>query len=441
MGMAEFMHTHLGHLETPEFVKMASKFPSIQNVDGSRSTLKNETDRLAKRPKQKKQNEASTTSHLETKESTKSFRGLNPHSQAELSAKPHSTKDKRPRGPSKPEGMAHLPPQGAHSQSSHMPPHSTKDKRPRGPEKPEAMAMLEVKRESESETARHSQEDEAARQSEEEAAPTPAVTSDGGTADPPHCSETACDNRENLCSGEVGDQASCGSCWAWTTLNAFQSAVCQQFEGLYEAMSVQELIDCEDTCGCSGGHWAAAADYIVEKDRMASAVEYEYESAENSICASEEKSNALVVESETSTAYDLVAPTSLPMVGQDHNEVTDIIALWLRRYGALYVTLAVPGSDEWLYNYGQLVAHCNTGAANHAMTLVGYNFDTNNEFGKRYWIVKNTWGKGWADRGYIYLDVDACPTAPDTETIGVFHEVVLFEANKHKSEKQGFFRK
>jgi C1A family cysteine protease len=40
----------------------------------------------------------------------------------------------------------------------------------------------------------------------------------------------------------------------------------------------------------------------------------------------------------------------------------------------------------------------------HAMNIVGYG----EREGKKYWILKNSWGKSWGDDGYMYIakDVD-----------------------------------
>jgi C1A family cysteine protease len=55
-------------------------------------------------------------------------------------------------------------------------------------------------------------------------------------------------------------------------------------------------------------------------------------------------------------------------------------------------------NDEWQFYSSGIFNGC-TGSPdlNHAVTLVGY--DTTK------WIVKNSWGTGWGEGGYIYLSM------------------------------------
>ena len=44
-------------------------------------------------------------------------------------------------------------------------------------------------------------------------------------------------------------------------------------------------------------------------------------------------------------------------------------------------------------------AQCNPSGLNHAVVLVGYGYDTTAK--KEYWIVRNSWGTNWGEKGYV----------------------------------------
>ena len=63
------------------------------------------------------------------------------------------------------------------------------------------------------------------------------------------------------------------------------------------------------------------------------------------------------------------------------------------------VSVAVD-AEYSMQNYGGGIysgndCSCNCGSVNHAVLVVGYAPD--------YWIVKNSWGTGWGENGYIRM--------------------------------------
>ncbi|KAM0066379.1 putative fruit bromelain [Helianthus debilis subsp. tardiflorus] len=59
-----------------------------------------------------------------------------------------------------------------------------------------------------------------------------------------------------------------------------------------------------------------------------------------------------------------------------------------------------PGGDGFMfYKEGIFSGPCGMELM-HAMLLVGYDQDPD---GTKYWIVRNSWGEGWGEKGYIRM--------------------------------------
>ena len=61
------------------------------------------------------------------------------------------------------------------------------------------------------------------------------------------------------------------------------------------------------------------------------------------------------------------------------------------------------GGSLQFYNGGVFSGQCGT-RMNHAITVVGYGADANT--GLKYWLVKNSWGQSWGERGYLRMRRD-----------------------------------
>ncbi|CAG2180593.1 unnamed protein product [Oppiella nova] len=64
----------------------------------------------------------------------------------------------------------------------------------------------------------------------------------------------------------------------------------------------------------------------------------------------------------------------------------------------------IHASDSWAsYRQGIYDGPCD-GDLNHAVLVVGYGYDKPSDMG--YWIVKNSWGEGYGDHGYVHMRKD-----------------------------------
>ncbi|KAJ4702749.1 Cysteine Protease [Melia azedarach] len=63
------------------------------------------------------------------------------------------------------------------------------------------------------------------------------------------------------------------------------------------------------------------------------------------------------------------------------------------------VSVAVDASNLQLYDGGIFDGECGT-SLNHGVTVVGYG---TSEEGKKYWLIKNSWGSDWGEGGYFRL--------------------------------------
>lgn len=188
----------------------------------------------------------------------------------------------------------------------------------------------------------------------------------------------------------VRNQLSCGSCWAFATTAALESAVlrAENTPGIDLNLSEQVLISCGSSAGndagsCSGGYISYASDYI-RNTGLPLETCYPYTGGDGSCgsaCSSYQTSTYQIV------SWGYVTTTS-PTVSAIRDALVS--------YGPLVTTMDV---YEDFYSYSSGVYSYATGAyeGGHAILIVGYS-----DAGQ-YFIVKNSWGAGWGESGYFKI--------------------------------------
>jgi C1A family cysteine protease len=66
---------------------------------------------------------------------------------------------------------------------------------------------------------------------------------------------------------------------------------------------------------------------------------------------------------------------------------------------------AADGFEHYTSGIYNGTGKCNNTAdhVNHAVVVVGYNHEQVNGTNVNYWIIKNSWGKDWGERGYFNM--------------------------------------
>jgi len=201
-----------------------------------------------------------------------------------------------------------------------------------------------------------------------------------------------CDWRDKGAVGVIRNQHEpnwCGSCWAHAAIAALEG---RQFikDGSLSDGSQQQLVSCVDSSydcnGCNGGWYDGAWKYI--RDNAANGVDtftsYPYTGLDSTCDTGKTSDNQDVAATCEGPGYtEKTEEAIMEAVGNDGPLAIAVNCMpWIDYSGGIYE------GDECTDN------------PTHAVTIVGYNNDD------KYWLIKNSWGTGWGEEGYLRMRKD-----------------------------------
>jgi cathepsin F len=181
---------------------------------------------------------------------------------------------------------------------------------------------------------------------------------------------------------DVKNQGSCGSCWAFSAVGNIEALYAIKY-GENLRFSEQQLVDCDTyDSGCNGGLMETAFQWIIENKGLTTEAEYPYAGRDQK-CKTGKKS-----------AVELESYVILNTTDEEY------IKKYLFNVGPLAIAI---NADPFQFYIGGIIDEsaysCDPEGLNHGVVLVGYGHDDDED--KDYWLIRNSWGKYWGEKGYV----------------------------------------
>jgi len=192
----------------------------------------------------------------------------------------------------------------------------------------------------------------------------------------------------------IKDQGICGSCWAFSGVDAIEAAYKLKTGNLL-SFSEQYVVSCDTTdgAGCDGGNEQGVGVWVGRQGGIYTDSAYPYTSGSGGTTGT---CRSLV---KTSTNFIPLKITSQPVGYSSLASLQSYVRIQP-------VTIALAASSTVFQNYVSGIlssTSCGT-TIDHAVLAVGYG--TLN--GINYVKIRNQWGTSWGDQGYALIDVNSC---------------------------------
>ncbi|XP_040362818.1 ervatamin-B isoform X2 [Rosa chinensis] len=174
-------------------------------------------------------------------------------------------------------------------------------------------------------------------------------------------------------------------CWAFAAAAAVEG-ITKIKTGQLVSLSEQQLLECDRNIGCDSGDIRSAFEYIKTNGGIASEEKYPYLSTPDMLTVQECDTRKETMQAARITGYENVTPNN-------QNALLKAVSMQ-----PVATAIDSHGMEFRSYGGGVFKGPCGQ-TLNHAVTIIGYGTDN----GTNYWLIKNSWGDKWGEKGYMRI--------------------------------------